>query len=458
MANPLALIQLCKKAAPARAAFFMHVTNYIWPTFLRSLLAVPIDRLPHTFMHSPNKNVYRAVLVAALGYFVDIYDLILFSIVRVDSLKSLGCTGIELERNGVLILNMQMLGMLLGGVFWGILGDKKGRLSVLFGSILLYSVANIANAFVQDVTQYALVRLVAGFGLAGELGAGITLVGELMSREKRGNGTTVVVTVGAAGAIFAGMLSQWVNWQTAYLVGGVLGLSLLALRIGIRESGMFQGVSARKEVRKGDFRLLLSDPLRARLFLHSILIGIPIWFCVGILITFSPELGRDLHLEAPVVPAMAVMCAYGGLVFGDFVSGIASQWFKTRKKVVRVFLFITLAGIVFYLYGGIQKLRDFYVLCFVLGSATGYWAVFVTMASEHFGTNFRSTATTSIPNFVRGSVLPITFLYTTLQGIVPRIESALITGLLCVGIALWSLSQLHETWGRDMDFVEGESK
>jgi MFS family permease len=330
---------------------------------------------------------------------------------------------------------MQMLGMLLGGVFWGILGDKKGRLSVLFGSILLYSVANIANAFVQDVTQYALVRLVAGFGLAGELGAGITLVGELMSREKRGNGTTVVVTVGAAGA------------------GGVLGLSLLALRIGIRESGMFQGVSARKEVRKGDFRLLLSDPLRARLFLHSILIGIPIWFCVGILITFSPELGRDLHLEAPVVPAMAVMCAYGGLVFGDFVSGIASQWFKTRKKVVRVFLFITLAGIVFYLYGGIQKLRDFYVLCFVLGSATGYWAVFVTMASEHFGTNFRSTATTSIPNFVRGSVLPITFLYTTLQGIVPRIESALITGLLCVGIALW-----HETWGRDMDFVEGESK
>ncbi len=400
------------------------------------------------------RAVYLAVLVAALGYFVDIYDLILFSIVRVESLSSLGCTGQELEQHGVWILNMQMLGMLLGGIFWGILGDKKGRLSVLFGSILLYSLANLANAYVQTVDQYAWVRLVAGFGLAGELGAGITLVGELMSREKRGNGTTVVVTVGAAGAIFAGMLSQMVSWRTAYLVGGGLGLSLLALRVGLRESGMFQRTQQHSKLVKGDFRLLFLSARRARLFLHSILIGIPIWFCVGILITFSPELGRDLQLEGPVLPALAVMCAYGGLVFGDFVSGLASQWFRTRKGVVRVFLWITLACVVFYLYGGIQKLRDFYVLCFVLGSATGYWAVFVTMASEHFGTNFRSTATTSIPNFVRGSVLPITFLYTSLQISVSRIESALITGVICIGVALWSLNYLHETWGRDLDFVE----
>jgi len=428
-------------------SIFLEAKNYIWSV-------ENVKRMTYTPIQN-NRHVYLAVLVAALGYFVDIYDLILFSIVRVDSLKALGCTDTELERNGVLILNMQMLGMLLGGVFWGILGDKRGRLSVLFGSILLYSLANIANAYVQNVTQYALVRLVAGFGLAGELGAGITLVGELMSREKRGNGTTVVVTVGAAGAIFAGMLAQVVSWRTAYLLGGGLGLSLLVLRVGIRESGMFKSMHQRSELVRGDFRLLLSDPRRARLFLHSILIGIPIWFCVGILITFSPELGRELQLKESVLPAVAVMSAYGGLVFGDFVSGLASQWFRTRKGVVRTFLWVTLACILFYLYGGIHRLRYFYILCFVLGSATGYWAVFVTMASEHFGTNFRSTATTSIPNFVRGSVLPITFLYTGLQSVVPRIESALITGLLCVGVALWSLTHLHETWGRDLDFFEG---
>jgi hypothetical protein len=245
-----------------------------------------------------------------------------------------------------------------------------------------------------------------------------------------------------------------VSWQTAYLVGGGLGFSLLALRLGVRESVMFNSVQQRKELTKGDFRMLFTSARRARLFVYSILIGIPIWFCVGILITFSPELGRELQLEGPVLPAVAVMCAYGGLVFGDFVSGIASQWFRTRKGVVRVFLWLTLACILIYLYGGVHRLFDFYLLCFVLGSATGYWAVFVTMASEHFGTNFRSTATTSIPNFVRGSVLPITFLYVSLQSFVARTESALITGVLCVGVALWSLTHLHETWGRDLDFVE----
>ncbi|MBU6274761.1 MAG: MFS transporter, partial [Bacteroidetes bacterium] len=286
----------------------------------------------------------QAVLVAALGYFVDIYDLVLFSIVRVSSLRDLGVAEAQMEVDGVFILNMQMVGMLLGGIAWGVMGDKVGRRSVLFGSILLYSAANLANAWVQSVEQYAWIRLIAGFGLAGELGAGITLVSELMTPERRGHGTTVVATVGAAGAILAGVVASNFTWQTAYVVGGVLGFSLLLLRFGALESGMFQQ-TLKAEVSRGAFWKLFTPRSRALLFLNSILIGVPIWFCVGILITFSPELAKELGVEGMVNPAYAVMCTYAGLTVGDFLSGALSQWFQTRKKIVRGFLYLTVVTV-----------------------------------------------------------------------------------------------------------------
>jgi len=406
-------------------------------------------------MMNQDRKVLLVILVAALGYFVDIYDLVLFSIIRIQSLKSLGIEGQALEANGVFILNMQMAGMLLGGIFWGILGDKKGRLSVLFGSILMYSLANIANAYVTDVTSYGIIRFIAGVGLAGELGAGITLVSEMMSKETRGHGTMIVVTIGAAGAIFAGLLSKLVTWQTAYLIGGGLGIALLLLRIGVTESGMFTTIKE-KSVSRGDFMMLFTEKKRFFTFLHSILIGVPIWFSVGILITFSPEIGKELGIQGEIVTSTAVMAAYAGLTLGDFISGLLSQLFRTRKKVVLVFILFTLLTVTIMLYSGITDLSIFYYFCFQIGLASGYWAVFVTMASENFGTNIRATVTTSVPNFVRGSVVPITLGYSYLQNYahMTKVNSAMTIGVICIGIALFSLSKLHETWGRDLDYEE----
>jgi MFS family permease len=358
-----------------------------------------------------------------------------------------------MEGDGVFILNMQMVGMLLGGIAWGVMGDKVGRRSVLFGSILLYSAANFANAWVQSVEQYAWIRLIAGFGLAGELGAGITLVSELMTPERRGHGTTVVATVGAAGAILAGVVASNFTWQTAYVVGGVLGFSLLLLRFGALESGMFQQ-TLKAEVSRGAFWKLFTPRSRALLFLNSILIGVPIWFCVGILITFSPELAKELGVEGMVNPAYAVMCTYAGLTVGDFLSGALSQRFRTRKKIVRVFLWLTVLTTGVYLSGWVTSLNGFYLLCVALGLATGYWAVFVTMASEHFGTNLRATATTSVPNFVRGSTVLITLGYRYGQTWTTKTYAALAVGMVCLGLAFAALSRLHETWGRDLDFQE----
>lgn len=400
-----------------------------------------------------DRKVLLVVLVAALGYFVDIYDLVLFSIIRISSLKSLGVEGQALEDEGVFILNMQMFGMLAGGIFWGILGDKKGRLSVLFGSILLYSLANIANAFVADVTSYGIIRFIAGVGLAGELGAGITLVSEMMSKETRGHGTMVVVTIGAAGAIFAGLLSKLVTWQTAYLIGGGLGIGLLLLRIGVTESGMFNKLKE-KSVSKGNFFMLFTQRERFLNFLYSILIGVPIWYCVGILITFSPEIGRELKIEGVIDTSTAVMCAYAGLTTGDFISGLLSQVFRTRKKIVQIFIFFTLITVFLMLYSGIKDLTFFYYFCFQLGLASGYWAVFVTMASENFGTNIRATVTTSVPNFVRGAVVPITLGYKYFQGSFSKVDSALLVGVICIAIALIALKGLRETWGRDLNYEE----
>jgi putative MFS transporter len=285
------------------------------------------------------------VMVAALGYFVDIYDLVLFSIVRKPSLTSLGLQGVELEQSGLWLLNIQMVGMLIGGLVWGVLGDKKGRLSVLFGSIIMYSVANILNAYVVNITQYSVLRFVAGVGLAGELGAGITLVSEILKKEDRGWGTTIVATVGVSGAILAGILGLNFDWTTCYLVGGGLGLLLLLMRIGVFESGMYK---ASKEIghKMGSLSMLFSDKQRVYTYFKCILIGLPIWYTIGILITLSPELGRELNIQGEIKPALSIMYCYAGVTLGDLISGVMSQYFKSRKKVLQFFVAATLVMVI----------------------------------------------------------------------------------------------------------------
>lgn len=393
------------------------------------------------------------VIVAALGYFVDIYDLLLFSIVRKPSLIALGIPESDLLSKGEFLLQVQMTGLLVGGLIWGIMGDKLGRLSVLFGSILLYSLANIANGFVTTIDQYAWLRFIAGIGLAGELGAGVTLVSEILPAHLRGYGTTIIATVGLMGAVVANFLSKMFDWQISYFIGGGLGLLLLVARVSVFESGMFLK-SKEKDVQRGNFLQLFTKKSRFLRFMGCILIGLPIWYTIGVLVTFSPEFAAAMNISGVVTAGDAVMFSYIGLAVGDMASGVTSQIIGSRKKVVRLFIFLTLAFVTLYLFMPIQSSGFFYFSCFLLGVGIGYWALFVTVAAEQFGTNLRSTSATTVPNFIRGTVVPITLAFQYLRGHFGIINGALLVGLITVIIAFSALRLVDETYGRDLNFEE----
>ncbi len=425
-----------------------------------------------------NKKALLLLIVASLGYFVDIYDITLFGIVKEESLLSIipAATDAERTATGMFLFNMQMTGMLLGGIIWGVLGDKKGRLSVLFGSILLYSAANLANAFVNDVSSYAVIRILAGIGLAGELGAGITLVAEMFSKEKRGYGTMVIVTFGALGAVTAELVHRngksFVNlfdqlfgitfqpWQVVYIVGGIMGLILLALRLGSIESKMYNKTKESNAI-KGSFRLLFTKSNFPK-YLKCIMVGIPVWYVIGILVfnsqkVFSIELGvTSTDAGEKVVNGIAIMYAYLGLSAGDLLSGLLSQLLRSRKKVVLIYLSFTFILVIKFLFlsNGIS-VSGYYLFCFLLGAATGYWAIFVTVAAEQFGTNIRSTVSNTVPNFVRGSLYLVSSLFGLLvSSQVSKIHSALIVGILCISLAIWAIITLKETFSKDLDYIE----
>ena len=399
------------------------------------------------------KNVKLIIIVAALGYFVDIYDLILFSVIRIKSLKGLGVPESDLLDVGTMLINSQMFGMLIGGILWGVLGDKKGRLSVLFGSILLYSAANLANGFITTVEQYAIIRFIAGIGLAGELGAGITLVTETMSKENRGYGTMIVAGVGLMGAVAAALVGENYAWETSYIIGGIMGLLLLGMRVGLAESGMFKNLK-NDGVSRGNIFMLFNDGKRFKKYLSCILIGIPLWFVVGVLVTFSPEFGKELKSTEPLSAGTGIMYCYIGIAIGDIVAGFLSQIWRSRKKVMLLFLLLTGVSIVVYLNAEGMNSQQFIWLVLFLGFASGYWATFVTIASEQFGTNLRATVTTTVPNFVRGSLVLATLSFTTLKGSLGIINSALVVGFVSLAIALFALDQLKETFGKDLDYLE----
>ena len=422
-------------------------------------------------MSSQRNTIFNlAVLVAALGYFVDIYDLLLFSIIRVPSLKDIGLSSEHITTDGEHILSLQMIGLLAGGIFWGILGDKRGRLSVLFGSILLYSIANIANGFVHTVNQYAWVRFAAGIGLAGELGAGITLVSELVSKEKRGIATSLVAGVGLLGAIVAFFVKQYfiqpdnTGWRTCYFIGGGLGILLLLLRISVFESGMFQQVK-KTSVQRGNFLMLLSNGSRFKRYVLSILIGLPTWYVIGVLITFSKEFGAAMHIAEPIDSGKAVMYAYAGLSAGDIIIGLISQQLASRKKALYIFYALTVIFTLLFFtvqYNG--SANTMYGLCAALGFSIGFWAIFVTIGAEQFGTNLRATVATTVPNFVRGLLsLLILPLFQQIRGLLFQqshnadksyITGAWITGAIILAVGFASAVVIPETFGKDLNFLE----
>jgi MFS family permease len=409
---------------------------------------------------SPQKSFTKLllslpVMVAALGYMVDMYDLFLFSIVRVPSLKSLNIAGGELLEDGIMLLNLQMAGMLIGGIFWGIMGDKKGRLSVLFGSILIYSLANIGNGFVNTVPQYAVLRFIAGFGLAGELGAGITLVTEILPKEKRGYGTTLVATMGVMGALLAYLVSNIFNWRVSYFIGGGLGLVLMVMRVRVFESGIFIKLKE-QNTKRGNVLKLFNNKTRLLKYITSILMGTPIWFVVGILLTFSPEFGEAIGLDKPVDAGKAVMLAFAAQVAGNLASGFFSQYLQSRKKVILLFIISSFSLVIIYLLVPLHSTSMFYLVCAGLGFCSGYWTLFITVAAELFGSDLRATVATTVPNFVRASVIPLSMLFTIAKNYVGIIYGALVVGLLTFAIAIVALLYLEETFKKDINYVEGD--
>jgi MFS transporter, putative metabolite:H+ symporter len=401
------------------------------------------------------------VTVAALGYYVDAFDLILFGVIRKASLQSFGLAPEQILEQGQNLLNYQMIGMLIGGLFWGILGDKKGRIAVLFGSIIMYSVANLANAWVQSLEAYAFWRFVAGIGLAGELGVGITLVAESLPVNKRGIGTTIIACFGALGALSAPILVKSIGaetyfgleaWRLAYTIGGLLGLALLSLRFGVLESSLYDHVPA--NTTKGNLKTIFGRKESLIKYLWCIVLGLPVWFIISIMAIIAPEIATALQVTGPVVAGDAIMYMYIGLAVGDFACGLLSQYFQSRKKPIYIYLGLAFSFLIFYLNATGISPNIFYALCAVLGIFTGYWALFITVASEQFGTNIRATVTTSVPNFVRGAVVPINLAFLAISKSMGLISAAYIVGAVCFTLALLANFFLKETFHKDLDYSE----
>ncbi len=402
------------------------------------------------------KLLNAAVIVAALGYFVDIYDLLLFGFVRVKSLTDLGFSGQDLTDKGLSLQNWQMGGMLIGGILWGVLGDKLGRVRVLYFSIAMYSIANIFNGFATGYGDYAFYRLIAGIGLAGELGAGITLVSEVLPKNKRGIGTMIVASIGLSGALLAWVIEYFFEWRTCYFIGGGLGILLFVIRVSVAESGIFRNVQAQSHISRGNFFALFNNWERFTRFLRCIFIGTSTWFVVGILVMLAPEFGRAKGLEGISAPNAIAIC-YSGLILGDLVSGTLSQLMRSRVKVMALFLALDVVAVTAYLALPFSSPAMFYASHFLLGFSVGFWVIFVTIGAEQFGTNLRSTVATSVPNFARGMQVPIneSFKYLKSAAVTGSVITAgYIVGAVCLGVALIALWGMKETFDRDLDYVE----
>lgn len=411
-------------------------------------------------MTKTNYGIFSVpVIVAALGYFVDIYDLLLFTIVREPSLRDLGVIDSEMIAASTKIINWQMTGLLIGGIIWGIMGDKRGRLSVLFGSILLYSVANFLTGYVTDINQYAGARFVAGLGLAGELGAGITLVSELLPKNKRGIGTSLVAGIGLFGAVFAYFTFSFTDqdWRLCYKIGGVLGMLLLFLRISVAESGMFKEVKMSDNVQRGNILMFFNNSDRFKKYLLAILIGLPTWYVIGILVNYSNRFAKEFYGENAIDSGKAIMYSYVGIAIGDILIGLVSQYFKSRKKALYIFYGLTILSGVLFFSAANNSDTMMYAICTALGFSTGFWAIFVTMGAEQFGTNLRATAATTIPNMVRGSLPLLNILFKDIfQDKLnwDMVQSGIITGIIAITIAVIAAYKTKETFHKDLNYVE----
>jgi putative MFS transporter len=397
------------------------------------------------------------VIVGALGFFVDIYDLQVFAITRIASLAELGVKGDSAKAVGEGIIMWQMIGLVIGGLAWGVLGDKKGRKSVLFGSILLYSLATIANGFVQDVTTYTILRFVAGLGLAGELGASITLTSEMLPKEKRGISSAIIATSGVMGTIVAWLVHNMSHdWRLCYYIGGAMGLALLFLRMSVMDSRMYNSVK-KDGVQMGNLGMIFNNRERFVRYFRAILIGLPVWYVIGILITFSNEFAKQFGISNFDQPR-SLMLQYVALAFGDMSAGFLANYLRSRKKTLYIYYGILSVFIaLFFILKGGGSAANMYLLCMGLGFGAGISVLYITMSAEQFGTNLRATAAISIPNLVRGFLVPMSLLFQLLRGemfLNNYITAAWVVGIVVLLCGWLAVYYTKETFGKELDFVE----
>lgn len=410
---------------------------------------------------SSNNFPVFLLLVTSLGYFVDAFDLVVFSAVRNTSVVALKLaeTPAEIKNVGLTLENWQALGLLIGGVFWGVFGDRLGRLKVLFGSIAVYSAANLLNGLLtpgaHTLTFYSMLRFFSGLGLAGELGAAITLVSEAMKAEKRGLGTMIIAGFGLLGCALAAFLSAFtdISWQALFIAGGISGFVLLLLRIRVIESDLYLN-QPETSVARGEFLSLFTNFKRFKKFVRCIGLGLPVYFVVGLPIKFATNFGAAFNISGTSVPIAIMMC-YLFLALGDFVCNYLSQVMKSRKKPFYIFNALNLFAVLLFVYYPPQNAWQYhYIYCPILGFSVGYWALTVTIAAESFGTNLRATVTTSVPNFIRSAFIPIALCFTFFESRLGTVHSAMTVGLVCTSLSILSAFLMKETFGVNLNYQE----
>lgn len=391
------------------------------------------------------------VIVTALGYFIDLFDYYVFLVTRQKVLTDFGFSGSQLMETGLYMVNLQFAGLLVGGVIFGVLGDKIGRKQSLLGSILLYSIATLASGMTHNIDVFAALRFIAGIGIAGEVGVGVTMVSETMDKNRRGLGVTAFIGVGLLGVVAAALMSELLHWRTCYIIGGLAGLLLLVTRIWVMEPQMFTDLN--KSVKRGSFRVLFASPDGVRRYVLCILLAVPVFFGVSIIATLSPELSIALGASPPASVSTTMIIAYTMMVIGEIVIGLLSQRLKSRKKVIALFLVLMAITLGVGFHNGALDATGYYILAGVVGFFMGYWVNFIALSAEQFGTNVRSLAANTIPNFTRGTTIAINMAFLALKddGVV---YAASIVGFTVIVIALLALWKLPETFGKDLDYTE----
>jgi MFS transporter, putative metabolite:H+ symporter len=401
-----------------------------------------------------NKAIALGIIVSALGFFVDLYDIMALAAIGENSLRSIGIAEAAIKKELTYLQSMQMWGMLLGGFLWGIIGDKYGRLKVLFGSIILYSVFTLLNAFVTGINGYAACRFFAGLGLAGELGAGITLVSEQMRKEKRGLGPAIIAGFGVLGAIVAVIIGKNYDWKTVYIVGGTLGFGLLLLRLGVVESGLFT-IARKSNIARGSFMVILKNKEHLKKFACILLVGMPGWFVNGVMMQLSNFISKSMGMNPLPDKGKVIIYFFIALSLGDVMGGVVSQWLKSRKKSIYIFLLLHLLMLVLFFTVAKNSVQLYYFIFAGLGLSVGFVIQLFTLAAEQFGTNIRTLVTSSGLNLVRGWVIPLAALFTWMNEGLLIIEwkSAAVIAFVVVAVSFWALSQLEETFDKDLAFV-----